>query len=441
MEVENAQADSHNKNVGLFLPLIKVDPDERLVWGYASTPTKDLQNERVSIDAIKGALPDYMEWANLREMHQLSAVGTTKSATLDDKGLYICGHISDDQAWQKVKDGVYKGFSIGGDIVSKTGDEITQMRLTEISLVDRPANPEARIDAIKAAQPIAKSLMTIKEIGPAIDGVEKKTNKTQEVAIVDMPVFNAQEVGFMGRIIAKLTGLGSINKAGDGFSAPAPMPHATPRVGSAVNELAAKDANAEMTAKPGDTNGRSADHEDMGDDNVDPFKSNMTTGADDDGEPEVIDPTIWPWAQDFDTLQDWIGGADEKSLKAAFKYLTQKDAHIDGRDEDELEKAKSKIKEECFKRFFSKREFSDKEREHLADTGAAESDGSYPIKNEQDLKNAIRAYGRSKNKAKTKAHIKSRAAALGLSHLIPDSWSGESDDGEASDKADKLLNH
>ena len=67
-------------------------------------------------------------------------------------------------------------------------------------------------------------------------------------------------------------------------------------------------------------------------------------------------------------------------------------------------------------------DFTDKEREHLAATGAAMKDGSYPIRNEQDLKNAIQAFGRAKNPDAVKAHIISRAKTLGLTHLLPDSW-------------------
>jgi hypothetical protein len=69
-----------------------------------------------------------------------------------------------------------------------------------------------------------------------------------------------------------------------------------------------------------------------------------------------------------------------------------------------------------------KRDFSDKEREHLAGTGAAMPDGSYPIKTVQDLRNAIHAIGRAKDPAAVKAHIRRRAQALGRTDLIPDSW-------------------
>jgi uncharacterized protein len=68
------------------------------------------------------------------------------------------------------------------------------------------------------------------------------------------------------------------------------------------------------------------------------------------------------------------------------------------------------------------REFSTAERQKLSKSGAAMPHGGFPIKSEQDLRNAIRAIGRAKNPAAAKAHIKKRARALGLSKLIPSSW-------------------
>lgn len=68
------------------------------------------------------------------------------------------------------------------------------------------------------------------------------------------------------------------------------------------------------------------------------------------------------------------------------------------------------------------RDFNAKQRKGAAKSGDALPDGSFPIKNAADLKNAIRAVGRAKNPAAAKAHIKKRAAALGKSALIPDDW-------------------
>lgn len=138
----------------IFVPLEKCDEEKRLAIGYASTPALDSQGEIVKREAVEAALPDYMRFANLREMHQPSAVGVAQEADVDARGLRIKAKVVDDDAWEKVKQGVYKGFSIGGRVTSRDPADrrvITGIDLTEISLVDRPANPEAVIDVYKAA--------------------------------------------------------------------------------------------------------------------------------------------------------------------------------------------------------------------------------------------------------------------------------------------------
>jgi phage head maturation protease len=136
-------------DIKLYIPFEKTDTDERMVYGYASTEALDSQGEVVKVEALQAALPDYMKFANIREMHQPSAVGKAKQASVDGKGLYIGVKVVDNNAWLKVKEGVYNGFSIGGKVLTKQDNAITDLRLSEISLVDRPANPEATFDVIK----------------------------------------------------------------------------------------------------------------------------------------------------------------------------------------------------------------------------------------------------------------------------------------------------
>jgi hypothetical protein len=79
-----------------------------------------------------------------------------------------------------------------------------------------------------------------------------------------------------------------------------------------------------------------------------------------------------------------------------------------------------------------KREFSADERKSAAKSGAALPDGSFPIHTKGDLANAVKAYGRAKDKAAAKAHIIKRAKALGATDMLPEAWTkGEkSSDGE-----------
>lgn len=154
----------------IFADITKADPDERVAVGIASTDAIDNQGgvwdgqpydgDIVDPAAIQGALADYMEYANIREMHDAKAAGTAVLADVIDGKLQLAVKVADDGAWAKVKAGVYKGFSIGGRVlkavVEKLSDgravrRILALQLTEISLVDRPANPDAKIIFFKGA--------------------------------------------------------------------------------------------------------------------------------------------------------------------------------------------------------------------------------------------------------------------------------------------------
>ena len=73
-------------------------------------------------------------------------------------------------------------------------------------------------------------------------------------------------------------------------------------------------------------------------------------------------------------------------------------------------------------------------RKEMAEKGLALPDGSFPIKNLEDLKNAIQAYGRSKDQAAAAKFIAKRAKALGAEDLIPDT-----EDFQKSLKEDKVT--
>lgn len=125
------------------------------VHGVASTETIDDQGEIVTADAMRAAIPDYLKYPALREMHQLQAAGKTLELDVgDDKVTRIVGHVVDPVAVKKIRADVYRGFSIGGKVTQRdpaNHKTITGLRLDEISLVDRPANPGAVIEMWKAA--------------------------------------------------------------------------------------------------------------------------------------------------------------------------------------------------------------------------------------------------------------------------------------------------
>lgn len=91
---------------------------------------------------------------------------------------------------------------------------------------------------------------------------------------------------------------------------------------------------------------------------------------------------------------------------------------------DDVEKAEEVLFDEDDTDIF-KADFSEKERKKLAKKKEAMPDGSFPIRNTSDLKNAIQDVGRAKDPDKAKAWIKKRAKALGKEDLLPDTWKAE----------------
>lgn len=199
--------------MSLWAAITKVDREQRIVYGIASTNAIDSQpgmykgtayvGDVIDSAAIEAALPDYLAYANLREMHQPSAVGTIIKAEMIDGQLHIAAKVVDDAAWQKVKEGVYKGFSIGGKALAAALDKvggqtvrrILKMMLHEISLVDRPANPDAKIllwkgagmdELEKAADPqkVVQQLQVLRNECELSGDLEGAQLYTQSIAVV-----------------------------------------------------------------------------------------------------------------------------------------------------------------------------------------------------------------------------------------------------------------
>ena len=190
----------------IFMPLSKVEKKADgtcIVSGYASTPSEDNDGEIITLGAIKKALPGYMRWNNIREMHRLSAVGKAQEANVDTKGLFLTAKIVDASAVKKCVEGVYKGFSIGGRKLDKVGNTITEIDMTEISIVDRPANPDCSFTLAKSQKTVAT-----KDVGYLI----KEKSDPKDRALIKM----AKAVD----ILAKNN---NPPAAHDGFSLPAPV--------------------------------------------------------------------------------------------------------------------------------------------------------------------------------------------------------------------------
>ena len=169
MIINKAHWATDGDNVRLSMPIGKVDVERRMVSGFATLDNIDKQGDIVTTDSSIEAFKNFR--GNLREMHQPSAVGKIVSFKEDryfdpnDKkfysGVYVSAYVSKgaQNAWEKVLDGTYTGFSIGGNIKSwddaynedmdKTIRVIKDYDLFELSLVDSPANQFANIVSIE----------------------------------------------------------------------------------------------------------------------------------------------------------------------------------------------------------------------------------------------------------------------------------------------------
>jgi hypothetical protein len=73
-----------------------------------------------------------------------------------------------------------------------------------------------------------------------------------------------------------------------------------------------------------------------------------------------------------------------------------------------------------------KRDYSTDARSRMAESGQAMPDGSFPIANKTDLRNAIQSVGRASNYDAARRHIISRARALGAEDMLPEDWKNSS---------------
>ena len=169
MTIAKVHWDMEGENVRLSMPFSKVDQERRIVSGFATLDNVDKQSDIVTTEASLKAFAKFR--GNIREMHQPVSVGkmvgfkqekyfdpeTKKFYT----GVYVSAYVSKgaQDTWEKVLDGTLSGFSIGGrmnkwddaydDGMEKTVRIIKDYDLTELSLVDNPANQFANILSIE----------------------------------------------------------------------------------------------------------------------------------------------------------------------------------------------------------------------------------------------------------------------------------------------------
>ena len=103
----------------IFLPLLKVDLDQRLVHGVVTAELPDRSGEICDYESTK---PYFEAWSQnasdvtrgkslgaVRAMHGNVAAGKLTDIAFDDanKRILVAAKIVDDDEWRKVQEGVY----------------------------------------------------------------------------------------------------------------------------------------------------------------------------------------------------------------------------------------------------------------------------------------------------------------------------------------------
>jgi hypothetical protein len=160
---------SGSKKARVFVPLMKVDEEQRLVFGKITAQEVDQSGEMMDYETSK---PNFESWSsqieagsgglskgNLRVMHGLSVAGKLTDLQFDDadQAIEVCAKVVDDAEWNKVIEGCYTGFSVGGKYGKKwkevvDGETITKFTAipNEVSLVDNPCVKSATFSLVKA---------------------------------------------------------------------------------------------------------------------------------------------------------------------------------------------------------------------------------------------------------------------------------------------------
>lgn len=167
---EKSMAKDYAHGYASIVKYDKNDDGTLMVFGKATDDSLDLDSQICDPAWLDTAMPAWFKsGGNIREMHGPSAAGVAKEYEAKSDGHYIGVHVVDPIAVKKVEARVYQGFSIGiksprvvRDAKAANG-RIIDGQIIEVSLVDRPANPSAKLILAKAIEG-ESSLVQVEEL-------------------------------------------------------------------------------------------------------------------------------------------------------------------------------------------------------------------------------------------------------------------------------------
>ena len=169
----------------------KTEDGTLMVYGKAAGADLDLDGQRCDPVWLKSAMPSWHEWGNVREQHANIAAGVGVELTEGDEpgDWFLKAEIVDAGTIRKVEKRVLKGFSVGivnGRVIkSKLAPNgvIDDGTIAEISLVDRPCNPQATLAIAKSVGGATLEPVDAPE-APEVGDIE---NGDEVIAVIDAP--------------------------------------------------------------------------------------------------------------------------------------------------------------------------------------------------------------------------------------------------------------
>lgn len=161
-----------------------------IVYGKATGPDLDLDGQIADPAWLKSAMPGWMEWGNVREMHQPVAAGIGVELESIGDDWWLKSKCIDPNTAKKIEEGVLKGYSIGiknAKVVKDAaapGGRIVGGTIVETSYVDRPCNPTAKMTICKrAGHGLGSDPLRPVEVDDP--GVAEPPPTTEDVTVVD----------------------------------------------------------------------------------------------------------------------------------------------------------------------------------------------------------------------------------------------------------------
>jgi hypothetical protein len=137
----------------------KRDDGTLMVYGKATDDSLDIDQQICDPLWLDRAMPEWFKsGGNIREQHSSIAAGVAKEYEKKADGHYIHALVVDPISVKKVDNGVLKGFSIGIKSPRVVRDQkaangrIIDGQIVEVSLVDRPANPNCQLVLAKSVE-------------------------------------------------------------------------------------------------------------------------------------------------------------------------------------------------------------------------------------------------------------------------------------------------